>query len=225
MTPRASNIFLACSLLLLLATFAMWCRSHCQRDRLIYTRREPHCTWVTANTYILGTPITIAKAVEAFTLSSGDGRIVFTRIGFVIPRGERLLEPGEPEPDYPDDVPYTAARRAGFAIEHPADAAWVEPGYSSGRFGFERTDTAWDMSFGYWAAPAWIVRAREYTIPYWSVALLFGLAPAARLIGILRLRRLTQSGRCPTCGYDLRATPERCPECGTIPAAAKGAAT
>lgn len=56
------------------------------------------------------------------------------------------------------------------------------------------------------------------TVPYWFLALLTAVLPTARLVGRARRRRLVRAGRCPTCGYDLRGSPRRCPECGAAPA-------
>jgi 4-amino-4-deoxy-L-arabinose transferase-like glycosyltransferase len=52
-------------------------------------------------------------------------------------------------------------------------------------------------------------------MPLWPTCLLFFI-PA--LPFILRFRpKHHPIGLCPKCGYDLRATPDRCPECGTTP--------
>jgi hypothetical protein len=40
--------------------------------------------------------------------------------------------------------------------------------------------------------------------------------PAIWLIVLLRRRRLAKLGHCPACGYDLRESKERCPECGKV---------
>jgi hypothetical protein len=58
-------------------------------------------------------------------------------------------------------------------------------------------------------------------IPCWSVAAPLTILPASWAVAWRRARRGRAAGMCPLCGYDLRATPARCPECGaagTMPA-------
>lgn len=49
------------------------------------------------------------------------------------------------------------------------------------------------------------------SIPYWAPTILFLTPP---LLVVYRIRRRAAIGCCRRCGYDLRASPERCPECG-----------
>jgi hypothetical protein len=52
--------------------------------------------------------------------------------------------------------------------------------------------------------------------PVWlAIALLLPL-PAARAAALVRQNRRRRVGHCRRCGYDLRATPGRCPECGEV---------
>jgi hypothetical protein len=68
-------------------------------------------------------------------------------------------------------------------------------------------------------------------VPFWSLMVAFGLLPAHAAWRRLRRRRAaarTAAGFCVACGYDLRGTPGRCPECGRAvpapnPAAQEGA--
>ncbi len=65
--------------------------------------------------------------------------------------------------------------------------------------------------------PAISVRAIQ--CPYWLLLLI----PVVTMVvkATLKDRRMRCS-RCEHCGYDLRATPQRCPECGTVAGTKRG---
>ena len=105
----------------------------------------------------------------------------------------------------------------------PAESHWGRLGFGPARF--RSSFKAPVTTAAEWRVPQpTLVREREafVILPLWSLCaggLLLPISRAAIHVRRRRAARAARRGVCTRCGYDLRATPNRCPECGA-PAAA-----
>jgi outer membrane protein assembly factor BamB len=115
------------------------------------------------------------------------------------------------------DVFQSAIRRPLAAPATPLDLCWTREPVTRAADDLPRRNL---LHF------AWTHRSRpsgtslgnqseiSVTLPHWLVAALLAIAPLAWLSGLWRDRRRYAAGLCPWCGYDLRESKGRCPECG-----------
>lgn len=87
---------------------------------------------------------------------------------------------------------FSSTKRLGFAHGTGRWDFWVGHSQGSGSHSFSRT-----------------------TVPLWPLIAATALPPMLYLYRRSRRLKRQQMGLCVQCGYDLRATPQRCPECGT----------
>ncbi|HEY7115987.1 MAG TPA: hypothetical protein VH475_05355 [Tepidisphaeraceae bacterium] len=194
------NAATAVSLMLCVATIVLWVRSQWSSDELGYryatvwkdqpAHREVVCQAFQGS-------IRVGTILDAFaSKSSADaaqtGRDLRIRMGLTYANGAaEELDPWD-----------GGLGRWGFYWHRPSGRAY-------GTLSFRDDAVAYKLTRYY---------GRAFALPWWFLTVALLVLPARALWRWARtLGR--PSTACSVCGYDLRATPDRCPECGTVSAA------
>jgi hypothetical protein len=195
----------AVSLLLCVATLALWGRSYWRFDGIAY-----------------GGAMDAGRMLEKVDVWTDRGGL-FLQIFYRRVPPERS---GDYEQRY---LPPAQFRRLGWGAYSNSQANLAKYSQESG---VTRPSAASQLIAFKWAsvtgaAPvqtptgsysAWIW-SLDAEFPFSAIVLFTAVLPAGWAVAARRTRRRRQLGRCQNCGYDLRGTPDRCPECGTLAAA------
>jgi hypothetical protein len=197
------NLAVVVSLPLCMATVALWVRS--------WRYEVAHASHAGAIRVYRAEGLTAARRHRFFVMST-VGRVYLSY--YQQWRGDGRSELNLSGPSTPFAERFTLSSR----VDWLPGAVWTSLDGAPRMFGIGSIYTftkSWQ--------PHWIAEERGTCIwfPHAIAVLMFAILPITRgSVAILRAtrhRRRRSEGNCPLCNYDLRATPERCPECGTIP--------
>ena len=187
------------SLLLCLAAMKLWLRSYGVHDEFWWDRvsHGPQ-----------------GQDVIQLDVGCDRGGLYLARIGYRYPQWLLKIHPEYRR----SDGSYSARRSRDSSGLYPYQGRRAGAPVALRRAGFELT-----TGLGPNPKDPHRQHTAALVVPLWAVTLLTALASGRFLVRLLRRpTRLDGARPCPRCNYDLRATPDRCPECGT-PAGSKKA--
>jgi hypothetical protein len=175
------------SLLLGIVVVLLWIRSYGGSDYV--ERMKP-----------LGeSPGLISQEILGLQCTRGELLLIFGRHSLYPPHDWQGT-PGQPKPRVFWSWGRLGKGHLGWDGPPPAQSWW-------NRLGFAIYEDGTSASF-------YDESRHIMAMPMWVLVVACSLLPAAWLYGVVRRRRRRAAGCCQRCGYDLRATPQRCPECG-----------
>ena len=176
-------------LIIFLAVLVLWVRSYWQFDAVSDTRRGESDGWKTAK------GLDLASQLGWLSVDWAD----------VSWPANRVIPDYFPEGFHRTSVPARSPLRYVMEEHELGPVRWGKD---------------WLYLYSKVNEPQLFYDSHVLRIPHWLLAIICGAWPITSLILAARRattrRRLLLAGCCKVCGYDLRATPDRCPECGAI---------
>ena len=192
MKRRLFNVLAAVSLLLAIAACCVWVRSWYLTDIVGFEH-----DWITS---VNGTATWKIMAKS----SRGDTTVFLIRSDMGPPPPHQITTHGY-KSRYQREWQHYPIQYDLF----PAIRAYYHPHRLMGFAYLRRVES--------FTAPAWMIMTAA-TLPTFALVVVFALLPLWRVCTAVAQRRRVLGNHCVQCGYDLRASPGRCPECGAVPA-------